>query len=260
MKNYFRIFAFYILLILFFIPTIIFPQNIESLPAFIHSVLVDEISHSATIDSLDKEILKTAIWDSLQNVTSRFDVHFNQGKIVELDIDFRLVGSDIDDPLNYRSIEVTVQLVIDTSEANLHDITQFTRDMPNILLSTTQNRLISSFRVNIDRNVFDTEFEEHQVFKTDNEIDQGNDLFGDDTYQDNRPSVYLVFLNGVFQHYTYNELEDSVFSNKQLTNVLIPNGIVTIGVRSFANNRLTAINIPHSVQLIKSNAFERNRI
>ena len=236
---------------------IIHSENIETLQSFIHDVLVDEIYRNATIDTLDKYKLQNALWDSLQNVTSGTDAYFKEGRLIELEIDLKFLDDESADFLNNTSVEVTIQLIYDTSEAILNDKTPFTREMPIILLSTTQNRLISSFVFNFVAEISDFSPE---TDISDFSTNGTNDLSGNNMSQMNRPGIYLVFLNGVYQEYTYNELEERAFSNKRLTNVSIPQGIEIIGVRSFANNRLTSINIPHSVKLIKSNAFERNRI
>jgi len=258
-KNYInRILIFYLVVILYFAPIIILSQNIETLPSFIHDVLVEEIYQNATIDSLDKYILKNAIWDSLQNVTSAVDSPFREGRIVELDIDFKIINSDEGDSSSYSSIEITVQLVYDTSEANLLYNGLFAIETPSILLSTTENRLINSFTFNIDRSVIERKDAEQQITSAD--TNDETDPLDNELSNLNNPGIYLIFLNGTYQDYTYEELSERAFANKRLTDISIPDGISTIGVRSFANNRLRVISIPHSVNLIKSNAFERNRI
>jgi hypothetical protein len=50
------------------------------------------------------------------------------------------------------------------------------------------------------------------------------------------------------------------FSGNQLTNVTIPNSVITIGVWAFAFNQLTSVTIPNSVTTIGDMAFARNQL
>jgi len=52
----------------------------------------------------------------------------------------------------------------------------------------------------------------------------------------------------------------NVFSSKQLTNVIIPDGVTSIGRSAFSNNRLTSITIPNSVTTIGIMAFYGNNL
>ena len=49
-----------------------------------------------------------------------------------------------------------------------------------------------------------------------------------------------------------------VFEKKQLTSVLLPNSLTTIGERAFANNLLTSVAIPNSVSIIEASTFGGN--
>ena len=52
----------------------------------------------------------------------------------------------------------------------------------------------------------------------------------------------------------------SGFSNKNLTNVIIPNSVTSIGENAFSNNKITNLVIPNSVTSIGSYAFMHNKI
>jgi hypothetical protein len=56
------------------------------------------------------------------------------------------------------------------------------------------------------------------------------------------------------------KLGDSVFSNKYLTSVIIPEGITTINYQAFRSNKLTSITIPDSVTTIGQEAFILNEL
>jgi hypothetical protein len=51
------------------------------------------------------------------------------------------------------------------------------------------------------------------------------------------------------------EIGPNAFSNRQLTNVVLPQGLITIGKDAFADNYLQSIVIPNSVKKIESRAF-----
>lgn len=53
---------------------------------------------------------------------------------------------------------------------------------------------------------------------------------------------------------------NSVFYNKGLTSVVIPDGVTSISDSAFCNNDLTEVKIPNSVTLIGSSAFSYNRL
>ena len=50
------------------------------------------------------------------------------------------------------------------------------------------------------------------------------------------------------------------FENKNLTSVIIPDGVTTIGANAFEKNQLTSVIIPNSVTTIGSSAFRNNRL
>jgi uncharacterized protein (TIGR02145 family) len=53
---------------------------------------------------------------------------------------------------------------------------------------------------------------------------------------------------------------DRAFVNEQISNVTIPNGIISIGNQAFANNQLTIVTIPNSVTFIGNQAFANNQL
>ncbi|GHU95935.1 hypothetical protein FACS189479_09630 [Spirochaetia bacterium] len=53
---------------------------------------------------------------------------------------------------------------------------------------------------------------------------------------------------------------NDAFSNKELTNVTIPNSVSLIGSNAFAGNQLTSVTIPNSVTLIGWFAFQKNQL
>lgn len=59
---------------------------------------------------------------------------------------------------------------------------------------------------------------------------------------------------------TPSHIAKEAFFNKQLTSVIIPNGLIVIGKGAFHTNRLTNIIIPDSVIEIGMGAFMNNRI
>ena len=216
--------------------------SIEDLPYVIQGIFMDEISRNVTIDSLNKLMIERAVWDTL-NVIG-LDI-INAGLIVELEIDLsiREVG-------NETLIDVTLQIVYDRSGATKEAIDLFIRDRQNIVLSTTHQRMIKSFTIELDDDLFIAETE----VQRDIDIKEVTEVI-----TSRRPGVFLIVENGVFQGYSYRDIETRAFENRRLTDVNIPDGILTIGARAFANNRLSVINIPHSVTSIETSAFVNNR-
>lgn len=59
-------------------------------------------------------------------------------------------------------------------------------------------------------------------------------------------------------NFAVTQINNGAFYNQQLTNVSLPNGLVSIGAFAFANNFLQTLSIPMSVQSIGDNAFSNN--
>lgn len=55
-------------------------------------------------------------------------------------------------------------------------------------------------------------------------------------------------------------MDNGAFANNQLTSIIIPDSVVTIGQHAFYGNQLTSITIPNSTQIIDWNAFAYNQI
>ncbi len=63
-------------------------------------------------------------------------------------------------------------------------------------------------------------------------------------------------INGV----EIKKIEDNAFKDKGLTEVIIPEGIISIGNSAFEGNHLTSVVIPGSVETIGDNAFKNNQL
>ena len=50
------------------------------------------------------------------------------------------------------------------------------------------------------------------------------------------------------------------FSRNQLTNIVIPNSVTTIGIQAFSGNKLTSVAIPNNVTFIGGGAFNDNQL
>lgn len=85
--------------------------------------------------------------------------------------------------------------------------------------------------------------------------------------------VYLYAYNGTdneivlpesieYDNTTYTEysIDKYVFRNKNITSLVIPNGVISIGEEAFKNCYLKSVTIPSSVQIIDHNAFYGNNI
>ena len=55
-------------------------------------------------------------------------------------------------------------------------------------------------------------------------------------------------------------IDSNAFSNNQLTSVVIPNSVITIGLYAFSDNQLTSVVIPNSVITIGNSAFNNNQL
>ena len=55
-------------------------------------------------------------------------------------------------------------------------------------------------------------------------------------------------------------IDKYAFASNQLTTVIIPNGVTTIGYNAFADNKLTNVTIPSSVTTIGNGAFNGNQL
>ena len=60
--------------------------------------------------------------------------------------------------------------------------------------------------------------------------------------------------------YPIHEIQPNAFASENLTSVVIPDSITTIGATAFANNNLTEVTIPNSVTSMGSGAFSYNPI
>ena len=55
-------------------------------------------------------------------------------------------------------------------------------------------------------------------------------------------------------------IDSDAFSNKNLTGIIIHNGVISIGIRAFRTNKLTSVTIPNSVTSIGADAFRDNSL
>ena len=69
-----------------------------------------------------------------------------------------------------------------------------------------------------------------------------------------------VVIPEKINNYHVTMIGDSAFRSKQLTSVVIPNGVTTIGFSAFADNQLTSVEIPNSVKVIGHWAFRDNQL
>jgi hypothetical protein len=113
--------------------------------------------------------------------------------------------------------------------------------------------MIKSFTIEIDDTLIVAETETQGDFDTVEIAESTEEATG------RRQGIFLVVENGIYQGYSYRDIEARAFENRRLTDVNLPDGIQTIGARAFANNRLSVINIPHSVTTIEASAFVNNR-
>lgn len=60
--------------------------------------------------------------------------------------------------------------------------------------------------------------------------------------------------------YIVTALKDQSFSNKNITSVVFPSNITTIGNNAFANNKLTSVTIPDTVTSLGGGAFKNNNL
>ena len=243
MNYYIRLIA-----LLLAIPALLF-ANIDDLPSIIQSILTDKMTNNVTVDSLNKRLIERTVWDTLNAMG--LDI-LNDGYIVGLEIDFSFRDS------HGALIDVTIQIVYDIQAiGNRHyeaSIETLIRDRQNIVLSTTQQRMVKSFTLEIDNSLIIAETE----MQGDIDTAETNEIIEETSGR--RQGVFLVVENGVHQGYSYRDIEARAFENRRLTDMNLPEGIQTIGSRAFANNRLSVINIPHSVTTIEASAFVNNRV
>jgi len=217
----------------------------ENLPIKFHAILIDELSKSVSIDSLNKLMFERAIWDTLNAMG--VDV-VNARNIIQFDIDFSIRESSYD-----TFIDVTIQVVYNSSDVAEQETNAFFRDRQSIVLSTTHQRLINSFTLKVDQSLLVVETE----IQGDSDATETGELLEETEHR--RRGIFLIVENGILQGYSYKDIEARAFENRRLTDMDLPDGIQTIGARAFANNRLAVINIPHTVTTIEAGAFVNNR-
>ncbi len=70
------------------------------------------------------------------------------------------------------------------------------------------------------------------------------------------PSVFTVDGKEV----SVTGIEDSAFRSSQLTNVVLPGSLITIGYLAFQNNHLSSVTLPNSLLVIGEHTFSRNQL
>lgn len=93
--------------------------------------------------------------------------------------------------------------------------------------------------------------------------------YGDYNYEEYDHSIKIINYSGKSKNITIpseingkpvTEIEYQAFSNKGLTNVVIPSSVKKIGSNAFSENKLTKITIPKSVTEIEFHAFASNQL
>ena len=95
--------------------------------------------------------------------------------------------------------------------------------------------------------------EDNTITITDYDASCGKDVVIPKTIND---LTVTIIGNGVWNN---GNLEKS-FANKNLTSVVIPDSVTTIGENAFDSNQLTSVTIPDSVTTIGNSAFDSNQL
>jgi hypothetical protein len=225
-------------------------QNFDELPLVIRELLMEEVSKNVKIDSLNKQIIKETIFDSLDVIISQANIP--KDSIVQFNTDISVKENYNDDYDITHPINIMIQIVYESSNEKKQEIKPFFKDDTKIELSTTNQILLKSFTLNIDNSLLTDKNE----ITEDNNI---NEVIANiDQPTNNKPSIFGIVENGVHIGFSYKDIKPKIFENKNLTNVSIPEGIQSIGIRAFAINKLSVLNIPNSVTHIEAGAFADN--
>jgi hypothetical protein len=84
-----------------------------------------------------------------------------------------------------------------------------------------------------------------------NKINNFNVSIGNGAFQ-NKNLTSIIINDGI------KIISDNAFANNRLTSITIPSSVTSIGASTFANNQLTSVTIPDNITTIGANAFENN--